>query len=203
MCSFCFNKIESDNKICPGCRTPYNKDNYITKEPTKEELNLFKLYQNKKLHKKGKKDTSHNDSLSKKDHSHSTSSLSASTPSSSTSSLPHKYTSYSTTSLSRSTQERQYSNHHMPSLSSSASTVYTSSENNTNDDDNTSEQPKTPPFGEKDLRSLSDTRVVQRNLVYVTNIPLGYISHVNIHINIFNILLILILIFILFYFINI
>lgn len=172
MCSFCFDKIESENKICPGCRTPYNKENYVTKEPSKEELNLFKMLQNKKLHKK-KKDLSHSDSSIKREHPHSTSSLSSSTSSSSglsqisasTSALPSssfRHPSH-TNNLSRSTQEKPYIHH------SSSSVQNETSEGSTD--------AATP---ERDLRSLGDTRVVQRNLVYVTNIPLGYISHVNI-----------------------
>ena len=171
MCSFCFDKIESENKICPGCRTPYNKENYVTKEPTKEELNLFKMLQNKKLHKK-KKDSSHSDSSLRREHPHSTSSLSSSTPSgsaltqtsmsmSSLSSSSFRHPNH-TSNLSRSTQERSYIHHSSSSISNEA---------------NESESDATTP--ERDLRGLGDTRVVQRNLVYVTNIPLGYISHVN------------------------
>lgn len=176
MCSFCFNKIESENKICPGCRTPYDKDSYVTKEPSKEEINKFKMFQNKKTRHKKKKDLSHSDSHSlKKEHPHSTTQLSASTLSSTSS---YKHVGH-LNNISRSMDERHHIHH-------SSSGSYTPN-SNTNDDndkgDDTIEITSTTPSSpgpEKDLRSLSDTRVVQRNLVYVTNIPLGYISHVNI-----------------------
>lgn len=181
MCSFCFNKIEFENKICPACRTPYDKENYVTTQPTKEELQRYKAILDKRSSKKKK------ESGTKKEHSLSSSSsdgrLSASCSSGSLSSSGHhNHNNHHQTYASSSHLTRTASG---DSVAAQTQTTTTTTETETAvvpdhdfNDENTVDSTAHEELSERKLIQLSDTRVVQRNLVYVTNIPISYIYHV-------------------------